>query len=212
VDLEVFHRGYDKEVKISRNAILVEPNTPVILSSRHMIPVYMIENIINAMPYVMKSHPNVTFVFVKGSGSSVFEKEMMLRAIELGVSGNIRFISRLLTPVEMAVYYNMADAVISIPKYGQFGASILEGMICGATIIASDIPVHREVLRNGENALLVDADDPKEIAEAIVQCIEHPEMKQQFYKINRKIIEESWNWQRNAGKMRRIYEKLLKEG
>jgi glycosyltransferase involved in cell wall biosynthesis len=209
IDLKVFHRGYEREVRMLKRALGMKLGVPIILSNRNMAPQYEIESIIDAIPYVLKSHPDATFVFIRGSGSSKFENKMKLKARKLGIINNTRFISRLITPKTMAIYLNMADAAMSIPKCGQFGASILEGMICGSIPIVSDIPVHRELLVNGENAFLVNSDNPRQVAEAITYCIEHPEMKQQFYKMSKNIIEQRWNWDKNARKMEEMYEKIV---
>lgn len=208
-DLEVFHQGYEKEVRTRRRALGIKASVPIILSNRHMAPQYEIESIIDAIPYVLKSYPDATFMFIRGHGSSEFENKMKLKAQKSGISSSIRFISKTITPREMALCLNMADAFMSIPKCGQFGSSILEGMICGSIPVVSDIPVHRELLVNGENALLVNPDNPRQIAETIIHFIGHPEIKQRFYKRNKKIIEQKWDWNKNARKMEELYEKLV---
>jgi len=209
IDLRIFHRGYEKEVRTVKRTLGIKGGAPVILSIRHMAPQYEIESIIDTIPYVLKSHPDATFVFIRGYGSSEFENKMKLKAQKLGISSSIRFISKIITPKEMVIYLNMADVCISIPKYGQFGASILEGMICESIPVVSDISVHREILVNGENAFLVNPDDSRHIAEMILYCVEHPEIKEQFYKRNKNIIEQRWDWNKNARKMAELYEKLV---
>jgi len=109
----------------------------------------------------------------------------------------------------MAIYLNMADVFISIPKNDQFGSSVMEGMACGAIPIVSSIKVYYQYLKDEVNALFVDPNNPREIAEKIVYCIEHPEIKESFYAINIKIIAEKEDWNKNAKKMEKLYEKLL---
>ena len=136
--------------------------------------------------------------------------KILEKAKKLGVADNIRFISRLLTPKEMAVYLNMADVLISIPKTDQFGSSIMEGMACGVIPIVSNIGVYKEYLTDGDTAFFAKPDNPEEISEKIIYCIEHPELKEKFYKINRKIIEEKEDWNKKAKKMEELYENLLR--
>lgn len=209
VDLNIFHRGYEEDVTKLKKGLGISGNPPIILSNRGMVPQYEIESIIDAVPYVVHKCPNAIFVFLRGGGTERFEDEMKLRAEELGVMSNIRFIPKLITPEEMAVYLNMADAFISIPRYGQFGASILEGMVCGATPIVSNIAVHKTLLINGENAFLVNPENPKEIAEKVIYSIEHPESKGKFYRINKRIVEEKEDWDKNAKEMEKLYERLI---
>ena len=208
IDLRIFHRGYKEEVRTLKRALEIKADAPVVLSNRHMDPIYEIESIIDAIPRVLKSHPDATFIFIRGSGLSEFESEMRQKAEKLEVIDNTRFISKLITPREMAIYLNAADAFLSIPKYDQFGSSVMEGMACGSIPIVSDIKVYYQYLRDGANALFVNPENSKETAEKITYCIEHPEIKDEFYTINRKIIEEKEDWNKNAKKMEELYKHL----
>jgi len=208
-DLSVFHRGYEADVIKLKKDLEISENSSIILSNRNMAPQYEIASIIDAVPHVVHNYPDVIFVFLRGYGTEKFEDEMKSRAEKLGVMANIRLVPKLIAPEEIAVYLNMADAFISIPRYGQFGITILEGMACGAIPILSNIPVHKELVVNNENALLVDPENPEEIAEKITYCIEHPELRDRFYRINKGIVEERENWEKNAKEMEKLYERLV---
>ena len=209
IDLKLFRQGYEKEVKTFKRALGIKADAPIVLSNRHMDPKYEIESIIDAIPYVRKSHPDAIFIFIRGSGSSEFENKMKLKAEKLKMINNTRFISKFITPREIAIYLNMADIFISIPKTDQFGSSVLEGMACGPIPVVSDIRVYYQYLKDGINALFVNPENPGEIAEKIIYCIEHPEIKDGSYAINRKIIEEKEDWNKNAKKMEELYKYLL---
>ncbi|MDH5770077.1 MAG: glycosyltransferase family 4 protein, partial [Candidatus Bathyarchaeota archaeon] len=209
IDLKIFHRGYEKETRTVKEALRIKADAPVIVSNRHMDPKYEIQSIMNAIPYVLKSHPDTTFIFIRGHGCPEFESKMKLKAEKLEVANKTRFISRLITPREMAIYLNMADVFISIPKTDQFGSSVIEGMACGPIPVVSDIKVYYQYLRNGVNTFLVNPENPREIAEKIIYCIEHLEIKEDFCATNRKIIEEKEDWNKNAKKMEEVYNQLF---
>jgi glycosyltransferase involved in cell wall biosynthesis len=209
IDLKIFRRGYEKEVKALRGILEITADVPVILSNRHMTPTYNVERIVAAIPYVTRFHPDTVFIFIRGYASPEYENEVKLKAQKLGVSHNTRFVSRHISPREMAIYLNMADGFISIPKTDQFGSSVIEGMACGTVPIVSNIDVYHQYLENGVNALFVNPDISKDIAEKIAYCIEHPTIKDSFYSINRKIVEERENWDKNAKKMEEIYTQVV---
>lgn len=52
--------------------------------------------------------------------------------------------------------------------------SLLEAMACGAAIVASDTKPVREVMSDGENALLVDFFSPEDVAKKIGQLLDEP--------------------------------------
>jgi glycosyltransferase involved in cell wall biosynthesis len=53
--------------------------------------------------------------------------------------------------------------------------SMLEAMSCGCTIVASDTPPVREVIRDGQNGLLVDFFAPQKLAERIEEALDDKE-------------------------------------
>lgn len=209
IDLKIFHRGYEPETEKLRASLKIDKTSPVIISNRSMAPQYRIQSIVESIPSILHKHPDAIFVFLRGSGSDKFENEIKTRAEELGISASTRFVPRFLTPREMAIYLNMSDALISIPKSDQFAGCILEGMVCGAIPIVGQLEVYHQFLTDGENALFVDAKDPQKIAEGIIHSIEHPELRRKFHEINRKIVEEKEDWDKNAPKMEELYNELL---
>lgn len=58
--------------------------------------------------------------------------------------------------------------------------SLLEAMAAGCALVASDTAPVREVLRDGENALLVDFFDPQAQAQAIASLLDHPARRQRL--------------------------------
>jgi len=213
IDLNIFHRGYEKETKALKEELGIESIAPIILSNRSMHPNYEVESIIEAIPSILVSDPKTRFIFMRGYGSLEYEYEMKLKVRKLGIQDNVIFISENVTPSNMAIYLNLADIFISIPKTDQFASSIMEGMACGAIPIVSNRKVYKQYLVDGNNAFFVDPEDPEDIAQKVVYCIEHILLKDIVYDINLKIIEEKENWERNAGKMEELYESLLiKEG
>jgi glycosyltransferase involved in cell wall biosynthesis len=212
VDLNIFHQGYDEEVKILKERLAIPQGSPVVISNRHMNPLYNVQTIIDAVYHTVKTHPGTTFIMLRGYGSPEFEDEMKVRAESLGISKNIRFISTLLSPEEMVIYLNMADIFISLPMTDQFASSIMEGMACGVIPVVSTIEVYTQYLKDGENAFFVNPENPEELAEKIIYCIDHPQIKEEFSRINRAIIEKEEDWSKNARKMEELYKKLLQEG
>lgn len=210
VDLKIFIKGYETEVQELKVSMETGDSDFVVLSPRHLREHYRIENIVRAIPYITAKHPGVIVIILRGAAEdSQFESRVDKLIRQLGIWQKVRLIRRHLSSQEMAVLYNTCDAFISIPKSDQFASSIQEGMACGAIPIVGNLEVYRQYLTDGKNALFVDPDAPEDIAEKAIYCIEHPKLKQRFYDINRKIIEENEDWARNAVKVEQLYQNLL---
>jgi glycosyltransferase involved in cell wall biosynthesis len=87
-------------------------------------------------------------------------------------------------PSDVPEYVAASDILVmptsaSLP-YAEFTSplKLFEYMGSGRPIICSDLPVLREVLRNGENAMLVAPDDPDELVAAVQRLLAEPELQQ----------------------------------
>ena len=75
---------------------------------------------------------------------------------------------------------------------------IFEYMAYGKAIIASDLPVLREVLKNRENALLVPPEDVKGWACALEELTRNRALMRKLGKTARKLLEEEYTWDRRV--------------
>jgi hypothetical protein len=74
--------------------------------------------------------------------------------------------------------YNAAEALIFPSFYEGFGLPPLEAMACGIPVVASDIPVFREVLQDA--AMLVDANNPQKLKQAIYGVLTNGPLAQEL--------------------------------
>jgi len=209
VDLSIFHRGYDEDVRNMREHLDIDPNYHVVLSNRSMHPIYNVEGIVDSVPNVLSSRDDVTFVFIQGAGEDEYTAQIRSKIVKMGVEDNVRIIPRMLSPREMAILENMSDASISIPNSDQFGLTILEAMACGPVPIVSGLPSYDQYLEDGKNALFVDHSDPQSIAEAVLRAISDDEMRDRFFDMNLEIVKENENWKSNAIRMESLFYELI---
>jgi len=71
----------------------------------------------------------------------------------------------LISDVDLPALYSGATACINPSFYEGFGLTILEAMACGAPVLASDIPVFREVYEDA--VLYFDPHNPANMAKVI---------------------------------------------
>lgn len=68
---------------------------------------------------------------------------------------------------ELALYLNAADVFVTPSRKEGMPNALLEAMACSCRIVASDIPVHRELLEDYEQGTLCNGEDPASISNAI---------------------------------------------
>jgi glycosyltransferase involved in cell wall biosynthesis len=81
------------------------------------------------------------------------------------------------TQDELRRIYNRASIFLAPSHSEGWGLPPCEAMMCGAAVVATDIGGHREFCTDGETALLVPAQDPKAMADAVGRLIDDPELR-----------------------------------
>jgi len=168
-----------------------------------------ITKIVEAIERVVPQHKEITF-FILGSGP--FEDKIRniikTRKLEKNVI------------VHPAVPYEEVPKFVSICDVGTWimpncswlksssPLKALEYLAMRKPIIASDIPFHREIMKNGCCGLLIKSNNPDVIAEAINTLYENKGMLKQMGKNGRKVVEQYYSWKSKAKDFERFLERL----
>jgi glycosyltransferase involved in cell wall biosynthesis len=78
---------------------------------------------------------------------------------------------------ELRRIYNRASIFLAPSLSEGWGLPPCEAMMCGAAVVATDIGGHREFCIDGENALLVPAQNPSAMAAAVFKLLDDPELR-----------------------------------
>ena len=107
-------------------------------------------------------------------------------------------------PTEVPVYLFAADVLVlpnsareTISREYTSPLKMFEYMASGKPIVATDLPAAREILRDGENAVLVTPDSAEALAKGIEQVLRAPEQSWQLATCARKDV-AAFVWERRA--------------
>lgn len=178
-----------------------------VLSTRSFEPLYNIDTIIEAVPYVIDRFPETNFILKNGYGKG--ESQLRELAKQLNMLQNIKIINTLVEYNEMPKFLNNADIFISVPSSDSSSVSLQEAMACGLPVIVSDLPANREWIIDGWNGYIVPVRDPKALANNIIKLLENKEERELFGKRNVEIITERADQEKHMLKMEELYESLL---
>jgi glycosyltransferase involved in cell wall biosynthesis len=88
---------------------------------------------------------------------------------------------------------------------------IVESMALGTTVIASDLPVVRELMQHNETGWLVRPDRPSELARAIRILLAHHADRLRIGAAARETAVRDLSWHNAAEALQNVYRQLLKE-
>ena len=78
-------------------------------------------------------------------------------------------------------------------------------MASGVPVVASDLPVVRELIVDGEQGRLVAPDRPGELARAIRVLLDFPERREQMARAAQAHVAAHLSWEASVGRLRRLY-------
>jgi glycosyltransferase involved in cell wall biosynthesis len=86
-------------------------------------------------------------------------------------------------------------AIVCLPSYYREGVpkTLIEAAACGRPIVTSDTPGCREVVRHGENGLLVPARDAGALAKALMDLLQSPNTRSEMGSCGRIIAEKEFS-------------------
>ncbi len=184
-------------------------DSPTIISLRFWEALYDIETLIASMPLVLEEIPQAKLVLLGGGSQEGKLKEL---SKSLGVSDSVRFVGQVPAD-ELPQYLVSADIFVSIAlSDAGLAASTAEAMACGLPVIITDFGDNREWVEDGVNGFIIPLRSPQVLASRIVYLIRNKDIRQKFGQINRQIIVERNNWEKEMGKMEKFYEELTRNG
>jgi glycosyltransferase involved in cell wall biosynthesis len=84
---------------------------------------------------------------------------------------------------------------------------LFEYMAARRPIVATDLPSIREVLRDGENALLVPSDDPESMAAAIRRLLDDDQLSERLAR-NAADAVQQYTWSRRAERLEALFSEV----
>lgn len=125
-------------------------------------------------------------------------------------SDNIRLVGRLKEKELNELYSNSLCLVWpSIGFYETFGLVAIEAYCFGKAVVASNIGVMAEIVKDKKTGLLFEPGNSDDLAEKIMWAYEHPKGMKQMGKKARKEFEEKYTAERNYKLLTSIYEEAV---
>ena len=159
-----------------------------------------IEYMVDALPDIVGSHPEVLYFVVgmthphlKAESGEGYRLGLQLQAKELGVADNIVFFDRFLDRDDLVEIIRAADIYV-IPSLNE--AQIVSGTLtyalgAGKAIVSTPFWHAQEMLANGRGRL-VPFKDHKALAQAVIDLLDHPEeraaMRRRAYRYCRPMV------------------------
>jgi glycosyltransferase involved in cell wall biosynthesis len=101
--------------------------------------------------------------------------------------------------------------VVCLPSYYREGVPkvLIEAAACERPLVTTDMPGCREIVRDGENGLLVAPRDAEALADALQRLLARPERRAEMGKRGRRLVKEEFSLQKVVRDTMAVCEELL---
>jgi glycosyltransferase involved in cell wall biosynthesis len=140
-------------------------------------------------------------------GSGPAERGLRDLTARLGLEQAVQFTGPL-ERAEVAEHCRAADLFTLVPHQEAFGNAFAEALASGLPIVGTDVGGIPELVRHGENGILVPPDDPAAVARAIQRFASDPALRAAMGAVNRARAERQLSWERVAERHLELYAEL----
>ena len=159
---------------------------------------------IDAVPFILEKYPAAKFMIV---GSGQLEAELKDRVSRLGLSDSIIFagfrddVGNCLEAFDLFVLPSVMEGLNN---------SIVEAMMMGKPVVATDTGGIPEIVRHGETGLLVSPGNPALLAEAALELLKSPKRASTLAAAGREFAMENLTAQNMVDNTIAVYENLMR--
>jgi len=213
----VMRYGYKRKIIVVPNGVdtsLFQPrkvdglrksNGARVLFSGRFVALKGLQNIIRAIPDVLRYYPDVVFAFA-GAGS----REPYLRMLGEMKIPQRNFEFCYVNHYDMPHLYNSVDMLVLPSLCDSFPYAVLEAMACGLPVIATSVGDIPKLVQDGKTGFLIEKANCQELALRIKQLLCKESLRQRMGKNARKLVEENYPLEVMGKKTLEVYQQVLK--
>jgi len=112
------------------------------------------------------------------------------------------------SPHDLPAYYSLIDVLLYPSQHDGMPNAVLEAMACGKPVIATPVGGILDVIKDGENGILIPVNDGDALANAIHEVLSDAELRNRLGKNARQTIINGFSLQRELDGNLDVYRKL----
>ncbi len=162
-------------------------------------------NLIEAVPLVLKREEDIRFV-ICGDGILAGEIKKTIKAESL--EAHVKLTGWIFH--EDVPRYLNKFRILVLPSFTEGLPNImLEAMACGTPVLATSVGAIPDIIMEGRTGFLLKSNDPKHIAERIVELLDKPEILEKVSINANSYVKENFNYEKTLESWKIIFSELV---
>lgn len=174
-----------------------------------------LEYAVQAMPYIVASHPEAVYLIlgqthpvVKQQEGERYRESLLALAEAAGVADHVVFVDKYFTKAELVAYLLATDIYLTpyLNLEQVTSGTLAYAMACGRPLVSTPY-LYAEFLLGDDRGLLVPPRDPRGIAEACRHILENPDLQARMERTNW-LFGQKMLWPRVGKEYQRLFRQL----
>jgi glycosyltransferase involved in cell wall biosynthesis len=188
----------------------LDPKQLLVLWQGIIFPYKGIDLLLRSWQQVEAKSENACLV-IAGTGAPDLLEEIRAQVAGLGLR-RVKLHFRFISTEELVALYRAADVVVYPYRAITTSGALATGLALGKTIVATDLPVFRELLTDRENALLIPPQDSAALGAALTELIQDAALRERLGSQVRAMNFGDESWLSIAKKTLAVYEEASGKG
>ncbi len=195
----------DIDVETGKKKLGIPQNSNVIGAVGRLVPVKGHKYLISAAKRIIKEFDNTVFVFV---GDGYLESILERQAESLEIRKNIIFAGWRDDVIDVLGLFD----ILVLPSLNEgMGKVLIEGMALGKPIVASSVGGIIDLVKDGDNGILVPVRDSDKLADAILKLIRNKDLARELGKNGKAKVFPEYDIFVMIRQIEELYEEMLSE-
>jgi glycosyltransferase involved in cell wall biosynthesis len=170
----------------------VPADCPIVVLLARFSPVKGHRVMLSAVPHIQERHPNARFLWL--GFPSEYDAGILRRwFVEGNLTEQITVVDTMI-PDLYSVIAQCAVGIVASIGSESVSRSLLEYMLCGIPVVATDVGGIPDLMRQGEFGRMVPPDDTKALAQAISDLLDNPSLRVKYGQNARAHILQHATW------------------
>lgn len=198
--LGIEHKEIEREV--ARNEMSISNNTMIITTISNFNKIKGLDILCHAVKYLVDNHKmNNVMVYIIGQPKSEMQElKMLIEQMSIDQYVKMEGIKN-----NVPTYLNATDIYVQSSRHEGLPLALMEATSVGLPIVASDVGGIPEVAQENRNAILVPAEDSKELAKALDKLISDSKLRIELGRQSLNVYQESFCLKQNVANLIKYY-------
>jgi glycosyltransferase involved in cell wall biosynthesis len=185
----------------------LDPTATMVLWQGIIFPYKGVDLLLNAWQHVEATCKEACLV-IAGTGAPDLLNQIRRQVAALNLQ-RVHLHFHFISTEELVSLYRRADIVVYPYRAITTSGALATGLALGKTIVATDLPVFREMLTDGQNASLVPPQDAAALTNALTQLLQNEPLRDQLAQQVRAMRFGDESWLAIAQQTAAVYNRVL---